>query len=111
MAFKVWTYFLAFIAIMMILLWMLQITFLEPYYKASRTKNISLSISEVQRQMQGSIDADVKAKLRLLFAHENMCGMVYNESGVSVLSIAVDVIGPNCYLQQLSLASKQEYIE
>lgn len=111
MAFKVWTYFLAFIAIMMILLWMLQITFLEPYYKASRTKNISVSISEVQRLMQGNVDTDVKAKLRLLFAHENMCGIVYNDAGVDVLNIAVDVIGPNCYLQELSPESKQEYIE
>lgn len=111
MAFKVWSYFLAFIAIMMILLWMLQITFLEPYYKASRTKNIALSISEVERIMQDPIDKDVKAKLRLLFAHENMCGVVYNEKGMDVMNIAVDVIGPNCYLDEISNESKKEYID
>ncbi len=111
MAFRVWTYFLAFIAIMMILLWMLQITFLEPYYKASRTKNIVFSISEVQRLLQDPNDEEVKAKLRLLFARENMCGIVYNEEGVKIMNIAVDVIGPNCYLDDMSIKSKDEYIE
>src|SRR5690554_1237912 len=111
MAFRVWTYFLAFIAIMMILLWMFQITFLEPYYKSSRTKNIVFSISEVQRLMQDPSDEEVKTKLRLLFARENMCGIVYDENGVNIMNIAVDVIGPNCYLDDMSLASKDEYIE
>lgn len=95
----------------MILLWMFQITFLEPYYKSSRTKNIVFSISEVQRLMQDPSDEEVKTKLRLLFARENMCGIVYDENGVNIMNIAVDVIGPNCYLDDMSLASKDEYIE
>ncbi|NLW15535.1 MAG: HAMP domain-containing histidine kinase, partial [Erysipelothrix sp.] len=111
MAFRVWSYFLVFIGLMLILLWMLQITFLEPYYRASRTKNVTFSISEVQRLMQDKSDNDTKSKLRLLFARENMCAIVYNEQGIEVMEIAVDIIGPNCYLDDLSHQSKQEYID
>lgn len=111
MAFRVWTYFLAFIGIMMILLWMLQITFLEPYYRSSRSKTIMFNISEVERLMQDTQDADIKTKLRLLFARDNMCAIVYNKDGLNIMSLAVDVIGPNCYLQELSHESKLEYID
>ncbi len=117
MAFRVWTYFLAFIGIMIILLWMLQITFLEPYYKSSRRKNILLNIQEVERVLhdQENFDAlqdqDVKTKLRLLFARENMCAAIYDQQGHNLMNIAVDVIGPNCYLEELSEASKNEYID
>ncbi|HZJ86608.1 MAG TPA: HAMP domain-containing sensor histidine kinase [Erysipelothrix sp.] len=117
MAFRVWTYFLAFIGIMIIILWMLQITFLEPYYKSSRRKNIQLNIQEVERLLQDPNDLDVindqdvRTRLRLLFARENMCAILYDKEGVDLMSIAVDVIGPNCYLEDISSESKNEYID
>lgn len=111
MAFRVWTSFLVFIGIMLLLLWMLQITFLEPYYKISREKNVSIAITEVEKILQEDLDDDTRLKLRLLFARENMCGVVYNQDNSAILNIAVDIIGPNCYVNNISQSTKEEYID
>lgn len=111
MAFRVWSYFLIFIVSLLVILWMLQITFLEPYYKASRTKNMTQIILEVEKAMQQEMDVDQKNRLGLLFARENMCAIVYNEQGINVLDVAVDMLGQSCNLNQLSSQSKHDFIE
>ncbi|HLV50053.1 MAG TPA: HAMP domain-containing sensor histidine kinase [Erysipelothrix sp.] len=90
---------------------MLQISFLEPYYKASRSKNMIHNISEVEKVMRGTVEAEQRNNLRLLFARENMCAIVYNDKGINVMDIAVDALGQSCYLNQISDLTKNDYIE
>lgn len=111
MAFRVWAYFMGFVLSMLVVLWMLQITFLEPYYKSSRTKSIAYVITEVQRYLGDSTEVDYQPVLRTLFAKENMCGIVYDANGIAVMDLAVDLMGKYCYLNDMSRTSRMEYID
>ncbi len=111
MAFRVGSYFLVFIGSMLVMLWMFQITFLEPFYRVNQTKNIQRVASEVESMMNSKIDMDTSSVFRVLFSRENMCGSIYDERGNNVMSIAVELIGPNCYLSQISEATMLDYVE
>lgn len=100
-----------FIGSLLIILWLLQISFLEPYYRSSRSKNMKQMISEVERTMHAPIEAEQRNNLRLLFARENMCGIVYNEHGINSLDLAIDAQGQSCYLRQMTSATKMDYID
>ena len=110
MAFRVGSYFLVFIGSMLILLWMFQITFLEPFYRVNQTKIIQRVSSDVENMMNNNQDTDVSAVLRVLFSRENMCGAIYDDDGNSYMHIAVDLIGQNCYLTQISETTIKDYI-
>ena len=95
---------------MLLILWMLQISFLEPYYKASRSKNMLYNVIEVEKFMQGPLETEQRNDLRLLFARENMCGIVYSNKGIRIFDIAIDALGQSCYLNQITATTKTDFI-
>lgn len=111
MAFRVGSYFLVYMGSMLVLLWMFQITFLEPFYRVNQTKNIHLITSEVERIMNDTqFNGDLNATLRLMFSKENMCGVIYDSEGKNVMNIAVDLVGQHCYLGEISNSSIKDYM-
>ncbi|WP_232505395.1 sensor histidine kinase [Erysipelothrix larvae] len=90
---------------------MLQITFLEPYYRLNRERTISDTVNEAERIYQSNLDITQKdSNLRTLFAKQNMCGIIYSDTGIEVSLIAVDLMGQNCFLRGITSNSRQEYI-
>lgn len=111
MSFRVWFYFLILVGTIMIILWMLQITFLEPYYRINRESRVQEVINEVEKLMQDDpFFTQQTAELRTMFAKQDMCGAIYNESGVNIIGLANDVTGQSCYLQSITRTSQMEYI-
>lgn len=93
---------------MMLFLWMLQISFIGPYYERNRFQLIQSTVTEINRQLaKGDFSAAEKSISKTL-TQENMCGVIYNNQGYRVLLAAEN--GNNCHITNLSSSAVTEYI-
>lgn len=108
MVFRVWFYFLLLTGIILLLMWMLQISFIEPYYEQNRSHTIYSVVSEVERVMPREGFFDDTTQLSAAVGRENMCASVYDETGQ--LRLNVDKLGTSCSLPNLSKHAIDSYI-
>lgn len=107
MAFRVWFYFMLLTGITLLSLWMLQISFIQPYYERSRDQVINQKALEVEKLVQTEEGISEPAELSNLLVTENMCGSIYNTNGELVLSSGGNLA---CLLEDLPTKSIIEYI-
>lgn len=107
MAFRVWFYFMLLTGITLLSLWMLQISFIQPYYERNRDQVINQKALEVERLVQSEDFIDDSTQVGNLLNKENMCGSIYNEAGELVLSSGGNLA---CLLEDLPTKSIVEYI-
>ncbi len=88
-------------------LWMLQISFIRPYYERNRTQVINQKAIEIERLVhdeEGLKDSD---RLTKLLSKENMCGSIYDENGRLIMTSSGSLV---CILNSLPTDSILEYI-
>ncbi len=76
MAFRIWFYFLILTGLMLLFMWMLQISFIGPYYEKNRSETTQLKADEISRFLERETFADEESTLIKLLASENMCGSI-----------------------------------
>ena len=86
MAFRVWFYFMLLTGITLLSLWMLQISFIQPYYERNRDQVINQKALEIERLIQSEAGISDSSELSKLLVKENMCGSIYNEEGELLLT-------------------------
>lgn len=108
MAFRIWFYFLALTGLMLLFMWMLQITFIGPYYEKNRAETTQLKAQEIQRLLMVNNVQQVESEFINILASENLCGGLYTANGSSI--IVSDVNSNNCQIKHLSKSAINEYI-
>lgn len=108
MAFRIWFYFLILTGLMLLFMWMLQISFIGPYYEKNRSETTQLKADEISRFLERETFADEESTLIKLLASENMCGSIYNSKGTRIMSANLGY--SNCYLASLSPTAMREYM-
>lgn len=108
MAFRIWFYFLLLTGIMLLFLWMLQISFIGPYYERNRSQTIQMKVTEIERLLERSDISIVEEATGKILTTENMCISIYNDLGVRTY------IGENpnipCQLNNLKNSTMKEYM-
>ena len=107
MAFRVWFYFMLLTGITLLSLWMLQISFIQPYYERNRDQVINQKALEIEKLIQSEEGASDSEELSKLLVKENMCGSIYNEQGELLLTTSGNLA---CLLEDLPTESIVEYI-
>ena len=108
MAFRIWFYFLALTALMLVFMWMLQISFIGPYYEMNRSQTTKLKAEEITKIIESDTFLDSESQLIKSLASENMCGAIYNSKGIMVMR--VNSKNSSCHLANLSRFTISEYI-
>ena len=108
MAFRIWFYFLVLTGLMLLFMWMLQITFIGPYYEMNRSDTTHMKAQEIQRLLSVNGVEEVETEFVKILAGENLCGGLYALNGQSVM--VSDVNSSNCQLKHLSNDAVNEYI-
>ncbi|CAM3534121.1 cell wall metabolism sensor histidine kinase WalK [Erysipelothrix anatis] len=109
MAFRVWLYFLVLTGLMLLFLWMLQISFIGPYYERNRAQTIQKNVLEIERLLMREDFYNSEKAMTQMLAKENMCAVVYNERGIRIIN--ADAVGTNCHISNLSSDAVQEYMK
>ncbi|WZT99988.1 hypothetical protein MGH68_10035 [Erysipelothrix sp. D19-032] len=73
MAFRVWLYFLVLTGLMLLFLWMLQISFIGPYYERNRAQTIRKNVLEIERLLMREDFYNSEKAMTQMLAKENMC--------------------------------------
>lgn len=107
MAFRVWFYFMLLTGITLLSLWMLQISFIQPYYERNRDQVINQKALEIEKLVQSEEGISDSSELSKLLVKENMCGSIYNEEGELLLTTSGNLA---CLLEDLPTKSIVEYI-
>lgn len=90
-------------------MWMLQITFIGPYYEKNRAETTLIKAGEIQRLLdQGSIE-QVESDFVKILASENLCGGIYRADGSAM--IVSEANSTNCQIKKLSTDAINEYIK
>ncbi len=95
--FKTWLYFLIFSLVMLILLGVLLVAFIKPYYRENRIKMIDTIVSTIEDDLltnkptKQSVDRANK-----LVNSNNVCAIIYNQNGKRVYE--ADSLGELCML-------------
>lgn len=108
MTFRVWFYFLVLTGFVMLFLWMLQITFIGPYYERNRTQSTLNTVTSIEHQLARDNISSAEKEISRLLTQENMCGAVYNERGTRVILVAE--LPTSCHLDSLSNNAVSEFI-
>ena len=90
-------------------MWMLQISFIGPYYERNRSEMTQFKADEISRFLEREDFKSKEGELVKLLAAENMCGSIYNSSGMRVMSANLSY--PNCHLASLSPVAMREYMD
>ena len=107
MAFRVWFYLMLLTGVTLLSLWMLQISFIQPYYERNRDQVINQKALEIEKLVQSEDGIKDSDQLTKLLAKENMCGSIYNDQGRLILSSNGTL---SCLLEDLPTQSIMEYI-
>ena len=108
MAFRIWFYFLVLTGFMLLLMWMLQIAFIGPYYEKNRATTTELKAEEIARLLQQENTDNTQIDFAKLLSAENMCGSVFNNEGKEIMSANTKI--SNCHMSTLSQSAINEYI-
>ncbi|QIK70108.1 HAMP domain-containing histidine kinase [Erysipelothrix sp. HDW6C] len=108
MAFRIWFYFLVLTGIMLLFLWMLQISFIGPYYERNRSQTIQNKVTEIERLLARDDFSNAQKSFSKMLAQENMCGAIYNENGTQIM--IGDDIGNSCHIKGLRSDVVKEYM-
>lgn len=92
----------------MLFLWMLQITFIGPYYERNRTQSTLNTVTSIEHQLARDNISSAEKEISRLLTQENMCGAVYNERGTRVILVAE--LATSCHLDSLSNNAVGEFI-
>ena len=93
--FKTWTYLLVLTMGILGLLWILQITFLKPYYRNTKIKDIRYVASMIEQGIQQDRFSDSIVSVAV---RNNVCATVFNAQ--QDLVYYVDTLGVNCFLSR-----------
>lgn len=107
MAFRVWFYFMLLTTMTLLFLWMLQISFIRPYYERNRTQILNQKASEIETLIKAEENLEESEELTDLLVKENMCGTIYDESGTQIVTSSGNLA---CLLDDLSTDSIVQYI-
>ena len=95
--FKTWLYFFFFSLTMLILLGVLLIAFIKPYYRENRIKMIDTIVSTLENELlTNKVDQRSIDKADKLVNGNNICALIYNENGKRVYE--ADSLGKLCML-------------
>lgn len=83
---KIFVYLLAFTGILLLVLWLIQICYLDSFYKMIKTREAERTVSEATAILQGNESADVEDKLDKLAAGNNIAIFVTDTSGNELYS-------------------------
>lgn len=92
----------------MLFLWMLQITFIGPYYESNRTQSTLNSVTAIESQLARDDISSAQKEISRLLTQDNMCGAVYNERGTRIFLVAE--LASACHLDSLSDDAVAEFI-
>lgn len=97
--FKTWLYFLIFSILMLLILGILLIAFIKPYYRENRLKTIDNLINTIEEDLllNKSSDEEIDKTNRLL-ASNNVCVIIYNQNARKVYES--DSLGELCMLDK-----------
>lgn len=109
MVFRIWFYFLILTGLMLLLMWMLQISFIGPYYERNRSETTQTKADEIVRFLEMEDFMSEEGTLTKLLAAENMCGSIYNTSGARIMS--ANLLNSNCHLATISPSAMREYMD
>lgn len=90
-------------------MWMLQITFIGPYYEKNRAETTHLKALEIQRLLMRDNIEEIETEFVKILASENLCGGIYTPNGAPV--IVSEANSSNCQIKTLSSEAINEYIQ
>lgn len=107
---RIWFYFMVLTGTTLLFLWMLQISFIRPYYERSRQQVITQKAHETERLFaQGLSDENFdEEKFGKILSKENMCGSIYDEEGKLLHTSKSNTV---CILSSLPKSTILEYIK
>ena len=105
--FSTWLYFLGFSLSIMILLGLLLVLFIKPYYRNDRLKTVD-AITETMESLllkEDLSEKDLESAARTVIGN-NVCAIIYNENGKSIY-YPPDSLGQLCMLdKQITIGEK-----
>ena len=108
MAFRIWFYFLTLTGLMLLFMWMLQITFIGPYYEKNRAETTQLKAQEIERLLMVNNIEQVEFEFVKILSSENLCGGLFTEKAAPV--IISEANSSNCQITNISNSAVAEYI-
>ncbi len=107
---RIWFYFMVLTGTTLLFLWMLQISFIRPYYERSRQQVIMQKAHETERLfIQGMKEEEFDhERFSKILAKENMCGSIYDEEGKLIETSKSNMV---CILNALPKNTILEYID
>ena len=94
-------------ALTLLFLWMLQISFIEPYYERSRVQVIEQKISEVEKALTNKDELFTSESLAAILNKDNICGSIYDENADVLITTKSNMV---CMIPHMPKPSTQEYI-
>lgn len=110
--FRTWLYFSTFAVGILALLWILQISFLKPYYKSNKVNAIKTIVNQVNAVLE--TNKDITNTTDNIAYSNNVCFAIYTGNYKVALSVKDGIGGVSCYLSENSHASpfqKQELMD
>lgn len=94
-------------ALTLLFLWMLQISFIEPYYERSRVQVIEQKIIEVEKAIQKDKKAFSSESLTTILIKDNICGSIYDAHGDVLITTKSNMV---CMIPHMPKPTTKEYI-
>ena len=89
-------YLIAFVAVMLVLLWVFQILLLDPFYRAIRIRTIQNTAQSIARRID---DEDLSTQLDSLTQQPDIYVRIFDQNGNSVYN---SFSGPQCLIGGMS---------
>lgn len=107
---RIWFYFMVLTGTTLLFLWMLQISFIRPYYERSRQQVITQKAHETERLFLQGMEEEAfdHERFSKILAKENMCGSIYDQEGKLIHTSKSNMV---CILNALPKRTILEYID
>ncbi len=102
---RVFCYFLIFVALLLALLWLLQVVFLDDFYRSLKTEMLTVSASNLERNID---NADLQSLSDRISQENDVCVLVLDEDLQVLVSSEAT---PACILHKMSTHDLRRYIQ
>ncbi|MDR1495993.1 MAG: HAMP domain-containing histidine kinase [Clostridiales Family XIII bacterium] len=89
--FKLWTYFLLFTGMLLLILWSLQVLFLNNYYQDMKIRETNDAASKVEALYQASEFSEIRDHIRDIYRANDMYIEIQTENGIPIYIPNIDL--------------------
>ncbi|MDR2163002.1 MAG: HAMP domain-containing histidine kinase [Clostridiales Family XIII bacterium] len=89
--FKLWTYFLLFAGLLLLLLWSLQVFFLNSYYQDMKIRETAAAAAKIETLYQAGEFSEIRDRIRDIYKSNDMYIEIQTENGIPIYIPNIDL--------------------